>query len=207
MLFITPFIVGVLFSILGTLLPGILNGTVVRVYKEEGVKKANHFALGALTIIALQTYLAVFFTKLIHNNSQINFVLREIGLVIFLGLSIFFFLKKKPIQKDMQIEMPKQKNRYFHGVLMAMLNIFPIFFYVFISVTASNNHWYEINPINNLALMLGVLLGTYLTFRLYMRMFRNKNMDTNFFLKNINSIIGSLTFVIALFNLYKLINE
>lgn len=207
MLFLSPFSIGILFSILGTLLPGILNGTVVRVYKEEGLTRANHFAFGALTIIALQTYLAVFFTKIIHNNDQINLILRELGLVLFLGLSLFFFVKKKPIQKEVQIEIPKQKNRYLHGILMALLNVFPIFFYVFISVTASNNNWYEINPINNLALTLGVLLGTYLTFRFYMRVFRNKNMDTNFFLKNINSIIGSLTLLIALFNLYKIIYD
>lgn len=207
MLFLSPFSIGILFSILGTLLPGILNGTVVRVYKEEGLTRANHFAFGALTIIALQTYLAVFFTKIIHNNDQINLILRELGLVLFLGLSLFFFVKKKPIQKEVQIEIPKQKNRYLHGILMALLNVFPIFFYVFISVTASNNNWYEINPINNLALTLGVLIGTYLTFRFYMRVFRNKNMDTNFFLKNINSIIGSLTLLIALFNLYKIIYD
>jgi len=207
MLFITPFVIGIFFSIIGTLLPGILNGTIVRVYKEEGINKANHFAGGALVVIALQTYLAVFFAKLIYNSSQITFVLREIGLIVFLGLSVFFFLKKKSTNKDLEIDVPKQKNRFIHGIVLAVLNVFPIFFYVFITVTASSSKWYVIHPINNMALTLGVLLGTYLTFRMYLRLFRYKDMDTNFFLKNINPIIGTLTLIIAIFNLYKLLYE
>lgn len=207
MLFVSPFFIGIICSFLGTLLPGILNGTIVRVYKKEGFSKANAFAFGALTTIALQTYLAVFFAKMLYNNIQFNFVLREIGFVLFLGLSMFFFLKKKDKVDSIEVKVNKQKNRYLHGAIMSLLNVFPVFFYMFISFTCSSKELYEINPINNLALTLGVLIGTYAAFRFYMFIFKNKSTETNFFLKNINIIIGSLTLLVALVNLYKLMYE
>lgn len=207
MLFVSPFFIGIICSFFGTLLPGILNGTIVRIYKEEGFSKANTFAFGALTTIALQTYLAVFFAKMLYNNTQFNFVLREIGFVLFLGLSMFFFLKKKSKEDSIEVKVSKQKNRYLHGVIMSLLNVFPVFFYMFISFTCSSKELYVINPINNLALTLGVLIGTYAAFRFYMFIFKNKSTETNFFLKNINVIIGSLTLLVALVNLYKLMYE
>ena len=128
MLFVSPLFIGIICSFFGTLLPGILNGTIVRIYKEEGFSKANTFAFGALTTIALQTYLAVFFAKMLYNNTQFNLVLREIGFVLFLGLSMFFFLKKKSKQDSIEVKVSKQKNRYLHGVIMSLLNVFPVFF-------------------------------------------------------------------------------
>lgn len=203
----TPFLVGLLCSLFGTLLPGLLNASVVKIHKKEGKIKAHQFISGALFVIALQTYLAVFFARLINDNAEINFVLREIGTFVFIGLSIFFFVKKKKPAEELEINVPRKINRILFGSFLAVLNIFPIFLYVFVTVYAASKNWYEINPINNFLLTIGVLLGTYTAFRLYIQIFKNKSIDTNFFLKNINTIIGVLTLTIALINAYKLIDE
>ncbi len=60
--YILPFLTGLIASVFGTLLPGILNATVVKISKREGMKNAYSFMLGTFVIIALQTYLAVFFS-------------------------------------------------------------------------------------------------------------------------------------------------
>ena len=200
--YLLPFLTGIGASILGTLLPGILNATVVKISKEEGMKNAYHFMLGTFVIIALQTYLAVFFAKIIDRSVFITNILREVGFVVFLILTIYFFTVKPKRQIKAKVNI-KQK-RFTQGILLALINIFPIFYYVFITVTVLNRNLYEINYISNILLTVGVLMGTFLTFMFYINLFKKTVVEESFVLQNINKIMGCITAVITIFNFYKL---
>lgn len=203
---VIPFFTGFFAAVLGTLLPGILNANVVKISKEEGMKNAYNFMLGTFVIIALQTYLAVFFARIIDRSEVITSALREIGFVVFLILTIYFFTVKP--KKYLDSEAPKslvKRKRFYYGLLLAVLNIFPIFYYVFITISVLNNNLYEVYYLSNILLTLGVILGTYTAFMFYIRLFRKSNLEENFILKNINKIIGCITCIIAIFNLYKMI--
>lgn len=203
---VIPFFTGFFAAVLGTLLPGILNANVVKISKEEGMKNAYNFMLGTFVIIALQTYLAVFFAGIIDRSEVITSALREIGFVVFLILTIYFFTVKP--KKYLDSETPKsfvKRKRFYYGLLLAVLNIFPIFYYVFITISVLNNNFYEVYYLSNILLTLGVILGTYTVFMFYIRLFRKSNLEENFILKNINKIIGCITGIIAIFNLYKMI--
>jgi len=199
-----PFFTGYIASVIGTLLPGILNATVVKISKEEGTKHAFSFMLGTFVIIALQTYVAVFFAKVIENSTFISNILREIGLVVFFILTIYFFLAKPRSGVRSDFVVKGKRKRFSQGVIFAILNVFPVFYYVFITVTAMNYNWYEVNYINNILLTLGVLLGAFTSFNIYINLFKNANINENFILKNINKIIGSITGLITVVNLIKL---
>lgn len=203
--YLIPFFTGIGASMAGTLLPGILNATVVRISKEEGVKHAYSFMLGTFVVIALQTYLAVFFAKIIENSIFITNMLREIGFAVFLVLTVYFFSAKpkKKIRKHLVVK--ERKKRFTQGMLLAFINIFPIFYYVFITISAINNNLYEINYISNILLTIGVLMGTFFTFLFYIRLFRKSDIQENFILKNINKIMGCITGTIAIINLCKLL--
>ena len=202
---VIPFFTGFLASIFGTLLPGILNATVVKISKEEGMKHAYSFMLGTFIVIGLQTYLAVFFAKVIDNSSFITHIIREIGFVVFLLLTFYFFIAKPKNSFKTEFEIKAKRKRFYQGLFFALLNVFPIFYYVFISITAVNNNLYNINYVSNILLTLGVLLGTFLTFMFYIKLFKNTIIEENFVLKNINKILGCITGVVTLVNLYKLL--
>lgn len=203
--YLIPFFTGIGASVAGTLLPGILNATVVRISKEEGIKHAYSFMLGTFVIIALQTYLAVFFAKIIENSVFITNMLREIGFVVFLVLTVYFFSVKPKRKISKHLVVKERKKRFTQGLLLAFINIFPIFYYVFITISAINNNLYEINYISNILLTVGVLMGTFLTFLFYIRLFRKSDIQENFILKNINKIMGCITGTIAIINLCKLL--
>src|SRR5690606_11086500 len=118
--------------------------------------------------------------RLINDNAERNFVLREIGTFVFIGLSICFSVKKKKPAEELEINVPRKINRILFGSLLAVLNIFPIYLYVFVTVYAASMNWYEINPINNFLLTFGVFLATYTAFRLYIQISKNKSIDPNF---------------------------
>ncbi|SFN11440.1 Threonine/homoserine/homoserine lactone efflux protein [Paenimyroides ummariense] len=202
--YILPFLTGLIASVFGTLLPGILNATVVKISKREGMKNAYSFMLGTFIIIALQTYLAVFFAKIIDRSVFITNIIREIGFVVFLILTIYFFVAKPKKKDDAEIEIIQKRKRFTQGILLALINVFPIFYYVFITITAVNNNFYEINYISNVFLTVGVLIGSFLAFMFYINLFKNAVLQENFVLKNINKILGCVTGIITVINLYKL---
>lgn len=202
--YILPFLTGLIASVFGTLLPGILNATVVKISKREGMKNAYSFMLGTFIIIALQTYLAVFFAKIIDRSVFITNIIREIGFVVFLILTIYFFVTKPKKKDDAEIEITQKRKRFTQGILLALINVFPIFYYVFITITAVNNSFYEINYISNILLTVGVLIGSFLAFMFYINLFKNAVLQENFVLKNINKILGCVTGIITVINLYKL---
>lgn len=202
--YLLPFLTGLGASVLGTLLPGILNATVVKISKKEGMKNAYSFMLGTFIVIALQTYLAVFFAKIIDQSVFITNILREIGFVVFLILTIYFFIAKPKKKKNVDVEITQKRKRFTQGILLALINVFPIFYYVFITVTVLNNKLYTINYLSNILFTVGVLIGAFLAFIFYINLFKNKTVKDNFILKNINKILGCITGVITLINLCKL---
>lgn len=202
--YLLPFLTGLGASVFGTLLPGILNATVVKISKKEGMKNAYSFMLGTFIIIALQTYLAVFFAKIIDQSIFITNILREIGFVVFLVLTIYFFVAKPKKKKDLEVEITRKRKRFTQGILLAIINVFPIFYYVFITITVLNNKLYTVNYISNILFTVGVLIGAFLAFMFYINLFKNKTVKDNFVLKNINKILGCITGVITLINLCKL---
>lgn len=202
--YILPFLTGLIASVFGTLLPGILNATVVKISKKEGMKNAYSFMLGTFIIIALQTYLAVFFAKIIDRSVFITSIIREIGFVVFLVLTIYFFVAKPKQNADEETEMIQKRKRFTQGILLALINVFPIFYYVFITITAVNNNFYSINYISNILLTVGVLIGAFLAFMFYINLFKNAVLQENFVLKNINKILGCVTGIITVINLCKL---
>ncbi|UYW01286.1 hypothetical protein K5I29_12680 [Flavobacterium agricola] len=203
---IIPFIIGIIAATAGTLLPGLLNATVVGIASDEGKKNAQSFIAGCLSVIFLQTYLAIFFAKIIDGNANISNIIQEVGLGIFIVLTIFFLIKNKKTKlKKVDLKTTKKTNRFYYGMLLALINVFPIPYYVFISITASNSDLFIFKPSNNIALSTGVIVGTYLVFRFYIRIFKNKSVENNLLLKNINLIIAAITGFIALMTLYKLI--
>ena len=202
--YILPFLTGLIASVFGTLLPGILNATVVKISKKEGMKNAYSFMLGTFVIIALQTYLAVFFAKIIDRSVFITNIIREIGFVVFLVLTIYFFVAKPKQNADEETEIIQKRKRFTQGILLALINVFPIFYYVFITITAVNNNFYSINYISNILLTVGVLIGAFLAFMFYINLFKKAVLQENFVLKNINKILGFVTGIITVINLYKL---
>lgn len=198
-------IIGVVTSFLGSILPGILNTSIVQIAMKDTKKNAHMFLYGALSVIFFQTYIALYFAQLIDQNASIARVINEIGLAIFVGLTVYFFSKKKS-SKELKVELIEKTKRkhFFHGSLMALLNVFPILYYVFIGVTFSNLNLFDGHLLQRLVLSIGTVLGAYLAFQLYLYVFKRKKTDNHFFMEHINLILGTITLTVALVNAYKI---
>lgn len=204
--FILPLFFGFFTAIIGIIPPGLINMTAAKVNLKEGAKNAFWFVFGAVIIIFFQAYIAILFAHIIDVRPDIVILLREIGFGIFGALSIYFLLiAKKPKIKKAKIDKKSKKKRFFLGMLLSVLNFFPIPYYVFITITLSSYELFSFNPASIFTFVSGVVLGSTLVFYCYIRFFQNIENKADYLLRNMNTIIGSITGVIALVTLFNIV--
>ena len=203
-----PLFLGFVTSAIGIIPPGLINMTAAKVSILEGRTRAFVFASGAVTIIFVQTFLAVIFAKFIDTNPSVVLLLREVGLVIFTGLTVYFFLtsnKQKREEDDTHIK--SKRSRFFLGMLLSALNFFPIPFYVFVSVTLASYGYFSFEKSFVYSFVFGSGLGAFFAFYCYIAFFKKMESKTEFLLKNMNYIIGSITGLVSVLTLINIINH
>lgn len=208
--FISPFILGFLAATIGSILPGLLNMTAAKISMNDGKKRAFWFVSGAAFVLFFQALLAVFFARFIDRRTDISNGLQEIGFILFALITIYFFwLAKKTnkVKPEKPINLRSKKSGFFLGVLLSTLNVFPIPYYVFLSISlASYGHFtFETQFIYLFA--FGASVAAFLVFWGYVLFFKNRKPEDSFISRNINPIIGSITGIIAIITLIKILNR
>lgn len=207
MAYILPLLFGFAASVIGILPPGLINMTAAKISLQDGKNRAMMFTAGAVLIIFFQTYLALIFARYIDAHQEVVILLREIGFGIFALVTVYFLLiAKKPkvkIKEDLKIK--SKKSRFFLGMLVSAINFFPIPYYVFVSVTLASFGYFNFEPVSVYSFVLGVVLGSFLVFYTYIAFFNKIQHKTEFLMKNMNVLIGSITGIISVFTLYNIL--
>jgi threonine/homoserine/homoserine lactone efflux protein len=206
MLFYLPLVLGFFIAFLAVIPPGLINMTAAKISLQEGKNEAISFALGASVIIFFQTFIAVLFARFISNHQEIVSTLQEIGIFIFTLLSIYFFwIAKKPKKIKTDSRVKGKSNRFFLGMLLSTLNLLPIPFYVFASMTLAASGYFSFDKIPVAEFVIGVMIGSFTVFYIYIVAFKKIENKTEFLMRNINTIIGSVTTFMAVLTLFKLL--
>lgn len=196
------FFLGFVCSFIGVLPPGLLNMSASKISVRDGKLRAVVFAIGAVLFVFIQTYISVSFARIIDKNAEILILLREIGLVVFTVLTIFFFwTSKKYKPKNEVFKIISKKKSFFQGFILSALNLFPIPYYVFVSVALASYGWFSFAQYEVLSFVAGTGFGSFVVFYLYIVFFKKLEHQTQFILKNMNYIIGSITGILALISL------
>ena len=103
---------GFTIAALGILPPGLINMTAAKVSVVDGRNQAISFAIGATVIVLFQTYVAIQFAKFISSRHDIITLLQEIGLYLFLAITIFlFWTAKKPKKEKQEINLTEVQRK------------------------------------------------------------------------------------------------
>ena len=192
------FFLGFISAFVGISPPGLINMTAVKVNLKEGKRTALWFVFGAVIIIFFQTFLALLFARVIDKSPSLILLLREIGCVIFALLTIYFlFVAKKPKLKGGNIKKYSNSSRFFLGMLLSALNFFPIPYYVFLGITFASYQLFTFDFLSILIFVLGVVSGAFVVFYGYVVFFNKIESKADFFIQNMNKIIGTITGLIA----------
>lgn len=208
MTYATSLFLGFITSCIAIVPPGLLNMTAAKIGLKEGRARALVFAAGATTIVFIQTFLAVLFAKFLDRSPQVILILREVGLVVFTAITIFFYLKgENNTVEDPDAKLNSKRSRYFLGMLLSALNLFPIPFYVFVSITLSSYNFFVFEQMFILTFVLGSGLGAFFAFYCYIAFFKKMETKTVFLIKNMNYFIATVTGLISIFTLFNVLNH
>lgn len=208
MVYLTPLLSGFIAAVIGIIPPGLINMTAAKINLKEGKKNAMWFVIGAVLVIFFQVYVAVLFAQVIDNRPDVVTLLREIGFVIFSILTIYFlFIAKDPkTKKKAKIKKSSKKSRFFLGMLLSGLNFFPIPYYVVVSVTLSSYHLFVFENNIIFAFVLGSIVGSFTVLYSYIAFFGRIEKKTDYLMRNMNTIIGSITGLVAIVTLFNILN-
>ncbi len=204
--YVLPLFLGFLTASAGITPPGLINMTAAKMEMDEGRTRALLFALGATSVVLIQTFIAVVFARFIDSHPEIVILLREIGFGIFAGLTFYFFWRgKRIISAGQEIRIHSKKSRFFLGMLLAALNFLPIPFYVFVSVTLASYNFFYFDLPFIYTFVIGSGIGAFFAFYCYIAFFKKLESRTAFILANMNYIIGTVTAIISLITLGNII--
>jgi threonine/homoserine/homoserine lactone efflux protein len=208
MTIILPFLSGFFAAIIGIFPPGLINMSAAKISVTDGRRRAMMFVFGALIIIYFQTLISVLFAKYINNHDEVIVLFREFGFGIFTALSIYFlFFAKTPNNKldKKNLQLKSKRSRFFMGVLISAINFFPIPYYVFVSITLASYKLFFFNTIAINSLVTGVVAGSLSVFYCYVVFFERMKTKTDYFLVNMNKILGIITGFVAFLSLINIL--
>jgi threonine/homoserine/homoserine lactone efflux protein len=204
---VTNFAIGFLAALVGVIPPGLLNMSAAKISMKQGRKVALLFSLGVTLTVCLQTYVALLFARYLEKHHEIVSMLQKVGLGIFICLTIYFFFIAKDTRRDHRKVINRSKtNRFFYGILLAALNLLPLPYWVYLSVTFSAFGWFTFEQPGLVAAVIASGAGTFVMLLVYAQFFR-KRQDRFLFTINMNYIIGFITAVISALTLAKIINN
>lgn len=206
MTFVFAIVLGLFISIIGIIIPGMLNMTIAKISIKESQHQALRFAFGAVVIVFFQAFLGTYFAKFLDAHPVFSESLKKIGVFIFIGLTVAFTLmgfnaKRK---KEIEVKIDKKRNRFIYGMVLSSLNMFAIPWFAFTSLIVASKDWFIYDLWSIILFSLSAASGTYFVFYLYALYFKKIEHKLSFIVQNINFFIALLTGLVAISSLYKM---
>jgi threonine/homoserine/homoserine lactone efflux protein len=200
------FLLGLLFAFIGVIPPGMLNMSAAKISLKEGHVRAFVFSIGVCVTVGVQTYLALIFAKYLNQHPDVVDVLKRVALVLFVLISIYFFLLAKRQISPQKVDASKsKKSRFFQGILMSALNVFPIPYQAYIVTTLLS---YQLLSLDNLSMgsyIAGATSGSFVALYIYI-LFFDKIKNSKITSPNwMNYSIGIITAIVSITTLLNIL--
>ena len=204
---LTNFIIGFTAALIGVIPPGLLNMTAAKISMKQGRKIALLFSVGVCVIVCLQTFLALIFARYLDKHPEVVDSLQKVALGIFLCLTVYFFFIAKDTRREAPKEMEHSKtNRFFYGIFLAAINLLPLPYWVYISITFASFGWFSFDQMSLWAAVIASGLGTFAMLFMYIQFFRNQKEKTTIHF-NMNYVIGIITAIISAITFFKIFQD
>lgn len=201
------FLIGFFGALIGVLPPGLINMYAAKVTMKEGRKKGLLFSIGVCVTVMIQTYIALLFAGYIEMHPGIVSVLQKVALGIFISLTIYFIFIAKDTRREIRDSDSYSKtSRFFSGMFIAMLNLLPLPYWIYLGITFSVFGWFSFAQPELWFAVLGSGMGTLGALAIYIQFFKNRN-DSRKFKINMNYIIGIVTAIISVVTFLKILKE
>jgi len=202
------FFIGLVIAFVGVIPPGLLNMTAAKISLKEGSDRGIIFSIGVCVIVCVQTYIAAIFARYLSNHPDVIEILQRVAFVIFVLITIYFLiLAQKQPKTHISADVKSKYSRFFQGMLLSSLNMFPIPYQAYMTITLASFGLLAFDTVSILSYVAGSAMGTFIMLYIYIFFFdriKNKALTSQ---KNMNYFIGSITGLIAIFTLINIIRD
>jgi threonine/homoserine/homoserine lactone efflux protein len=159
------FLVGALFSFLGSIPPGTLNVCVLQLGLEKKIGAALRFALAASIIEYPYTWIGVQFEYWITSSPA---VIENFQLLTTIVMTIIGVLNIWSAQRPMEFAARFNESGFRRGLVLSILNPMAIPFWIGITAYLKAQHWIDLSSTLNLHLYIfGTSVGAMALLTLY----------------------------------------
>ena len=202
------FFLGLVVALIGVIPPGLLNMTAAKISLKEGYPNGLMFSLGVCIIVFLQTYVAAILARYLNSHDDVVKILQRVAFVIFVLITVYFLLLAKSTPKKvMKDHSSRKRSRFFQGLFLSAINVFPIPYQAYMTITLANFGWFNFERLSIITYISGAATGTFVMLYIYIFFFdkiKGKKITTQ---KNMNYIIGAITGLVAAVTLFNILME
>jgi len=202
------FFLGLFVALIGVIPPGLLNMTAARISLKEGPGRGITFSSGVCLIVFVQTYIAAIFARYLSNRPDIVEILQRVAFVIFVLITIYFLvIAKSQKEPNLKPDIRSKKSRFFHGMFLSALNVFPIPYQAYMTITLASFGVMDFDRLSIITYVTGASMGTFVMLYFYIFFF-DKIKDKKFTSqKSMNYSIGIITGFVALITFINILRE
>lgn len=191
-------------ALVGVIPPGLVNMTVAKTCIEQGKRNGLYVAVGASIVVLFQALIAVLLAKYIFDNPFVRNILLRAGLVIFVLLTVYFFVKAG---RDPHIETQSRKansSTIFKGMLVAVLNVFPIPYFVALGAALNVGGDMSYDWSLMIVFVVAASTGTFTTLYFYVISFIKIEDNSEVFTKYSNYFMAFLMLALVIITLIRI---
>lgn len=202
------FFLGLFIAVVGVIPPGLLNMTAAKISLKDGHVRGIMFSIGVCVIVIIQTYLATIFARYLSNHVEVIEILQRVAFVIFVLITIYYlFIAKAQPKKQVDPQIKSKHSRFFQGVFLSAINVFPIPYQAYMTITIASFGWMNFEIINIISYVAGAATGTFVMLYMYIFFFDKIKSKSFTSQKSMNYIIGGVTGIISIITLINIIKE
>ena len=199
---------GLIVALVGVIPPGLLNMTAARISLKEGAARGIMFSTGVSIIVFVQTYIASIFARYLSNRPDVVEILQRVAFVIFVLITVYFLvLASKQKEAKAKTEIKSKHGRLLHGMLLSALNVFPIPYQAYMTITLASFGWMDFQRTSIITYVTGASMGTFVALYFYIFFFdkiKDKKITSQ---KSMNYSIGIITGLVALITFINILME
>ncbi len=193
---ILHFVFGFLGSLLGGVVFGPINLSVVDLTLKKGIRSALRFSASAALVEIFLATIAILFGKLISRKIEEFPEFKLIVIAFFLILGVYFILKKD-IPKS-EIKADSKTSNFFNGFIVAFLNPQTIPYWIFVLAYLKSANVLYLHTWNLFLFLIGLFFGKFIMLGLYGYMSKNINKHFNNLNDYVSKAIGGFLIIVGL---------
>lgn len=188
----------------GVIPPGLVNMSVAKTCVRKSKRHGMIMSFGASLVVFFQAMTAILMAKYIFDHPYVHKVLLRTGLVVLILMMVYFFIIANRQKERIKIEKKTGSRSFLRGMGIALLNVFPIPFFVVISSIFNAKGNVDYSWLSVLVFSIGAALGTLTTLYLYVISFVRIEKRTKTFARYSNYFMGFLMMLLVIITLLRI---